>query len=242
MQRIPADLLVSGFGTGLTGFITMFGGFGPIVDDKVVFDNYHARAAAGMIAQVPYLGGHTDREAGIVSAITFAVMKGLAEGDGLLAGVAGTIKGALDSLRYSSAVETVGNYLGPLLSGAVGCAMRDAMDARYNSKVPVWRYLYQAAFPNTELYPDTGAYHGIDVPAVFGTTERSLRKIKDTPEEAKFVQNIMHAWATFAKDPERGLDGIGWKQYHPKGEFESNKCGYGANCLRPNAGQTWSSK
>jgi hypothetical protein len=33
---------------------------------------------------------------------------------------------------------------------------------------------------------------------------------------------MQHAWATFAKDPEKGLSGLGWPVYQQSGTFLSN--------------------
>jgi hypothetical protein len=55
-----------------------------------------------------------------------------------------------------------------------------------------------------------GAYHSSDVPIVFGTTELKPGASKNTPEQDKYIKNVMTAWATFAKDPEKGLVKLGW--------------------------------
>lgn len=68
-------------------------------------------------------------------------------------------------------------------------------------------------FDNSQLGPGTGAYHSSDVAMVFGATEMNTNNIKDSPEEAKLATDTMKAWATFAKDPQKGLISLGWPMY-----------------------------
>jgi cholinesterase len=70
-------------------------------------------------------------------------------------------------------------------------------------------------WPNVALGPKTGAFHNAEIPMVFGTSETKVGTTKDTPEEAKLSKLMMHAWASFAKDPENGLSKLGWPIYDP---------------------------
>jgi hypothetical protein len=55
---------------------------------------------------------------------------------------------------------------------------------------------------------------------IFGTTEtRKVSKISDTENEKKLARKMRDAWAAFAKDPNKGLEALGWPQYDP-----SSKC------------------
>jgi cholinesterase len=51
MQRLPSNVLMKSMGSGVSAIGTAMTGFGPTVDNKVVFNNYKARAAAGMFIQ-----------------------------------------------------------------------------------------------------------------------------------------------------------------------------------------------
>jgi carboxylesterase type B len=74
---------------------------------------------------------------------------------------------------------------------------------------------------NTAAGATTGAYHNAEIPMIFGTTESKAGATKDTPEEAKLSKHMMHAWASFAKDPEQGLLALGWPLYDPASMFIS---------------------
>lgn len=86
--------------------------------------------------------------------------------------------------------------------------------------VPVWRYLFNASFPNTQLAPDMMAYHGSEIPIVFGTypggpvnaltqtSEGRLRtNVPPTAQEVSLSRSMQSAWATFSKCP---TCGPGW--------------------------------
>lgn len=69
--------------------------------------------------------------------------------------------------------------------------------------IPAWRYVYNASFPNTEIFPGSGAYHSAEVKTLFGTYPR---------KGATHFQQELHiamqtAWADFAKNP---VNGPGW--------------------------------
>lgn len=78
--------------------------------------------------------------------------------------------------------------------------------------IPTWRYRYHAVFPNTNISSQGGAYHGAELTLIFGTT---FANPKSTKEENEFESFIQGAWATFAKDPVRGLTVYagGWPIY-----------------------------
>jgi carboxylesterase type B len=67
---------------------------------------------------------------------------------------------------------------------------------------PTWRYRYFGVFPNTNVSWEGGAYHGAELPLIFGTTSSPPNS---TAEEIKFEAYIQGAWTAFAKDPANGL-------------------------------------
>jgi carboxylesterase type B len=81
---------------------------------------------------------------------------------------------------------------------------------------PTWRYRYFGVFPNTNVSWEGGAYHGAELPLIFGTTS-STPGLNSTAEEIKFQAYIQGAWAAFAKDPVNGLRTYegGWPLYDP---------------------------
>ena len=96
-----------------------------------------------------------------------------------------------------------------------GCPAARRAAASVRDGNPTWRYRYMAAFANTELStnPPSGAYHEAEVPLVFDTVDQSYGKSK--PREKALGSYLRGAWATFAKDPAKGLRKYGWPEYQP---------------------------
>jgi carboxylesterase type B len=70
--------------------------------------------------------------------------------------------------------------------------------ANHNRKV--WRYRYSPEFPNLTPYDDAGAYHGAELPQVFGTYNLTTA----TKNQIALSAVMQKTWTDFAKDPENG--------------------------------------
>jgi cholinesterase len=162
------------------------GGFGPIIDEKLVFSDYPARRATGRFIPAPMLVGNTNNEAG------FYVLLARAIGQ--------TLPQASTSL------------LGGMSSS---CGPHSAAIARTNEAVPAWRYLYQGEYPNQDIGVPGGAWHTAEIGIAFGTSEWASR-IPDSPEEKIMGDKMRKAWTGFAKDPSHGLEKLGWPVYDQK--------------------------
>ncbi|KAG6009451.1 hypothetical protein E4U21_002366 [Claviceps maximensis] len=66
--------------------------------------------------------------------------------------------------------------------------------------IPAWRYYYNASFPNTDIYPGSGAFHSAEVTTLFGT----FPSAGATPFQRKLHLDMQSAWAAFAKNPNQG--------------------------------------
>lgn len=83
------------------------------------------------------------------------------------------------------------------------------------NNVAAWRYLYFGDWPNLRLYPGSGAYHGSELEMVFGTAQ-DVSGTPNTPAEDATSMYMMKAWVAFARDPENGLEQLGWPVYNPQ--------------------------
>jgi carboxylesterase type B len=100
------------------------------------------------------------------------------------------------------------------------CLAAKSAAIRIPFNVPVWRYRFFDESPNNAIVPGvSGAYHAADLPFVYGTPKRrdSNGKSTDTAAEMELTKAMMTAWASFAKDPERGLEKLGYPKYDPSG-------------------------
>ncbi|KAL3475162.1 Alpha/Beta hydrolase protein [Aspergillus californicus] len=78
--------------------------------------------------------------------------------------------------------------------------------------IPSWRFVFNASFPNTEFYPNAGAYHAIEVGFAFGT----YRQEGATEFQHELSRALQKAYADFARDPTAGP---GWPQIPTIGVF-----------------------
>ncbi|KAF2417115.1 alpha/beta-hydrolase [Tothia fuscella] len=191
------DLLSSVSPAGITSSAGGLGNFSPIPDGKVVMTDYKARAAAGNFIKRPMLVGNNQNEGSI-----FLIILGL--------------KVPLNSPIYSQ-----------LSTSTFTCPSASAAAARAAQKIPVWRYYFAGRFPNQDIGLDAGAFHGSEIPLVFGSTEyqqiyyskktNNTLNFPDTAEQQQLVSSIMGTWSTFAKDPDHGLIKVlKYPVYNPK--------------------------
>ena len=174
------------------GLTSVLGNFDPTIDNQVVFSDYPARAAAGNFIQRPFFTGNNDYEAGLFK---------------IVAAEAGTTL----SDAYWDLFDLV----------AFTCPAASAAATRAAHGVPTWRYRYFGDFPNLRLTlnPDSGAWHGAEIPVVWETAPQASGEA-DTSAEASISRYMHGAWAAFAKAPATGLSQFPylWPEYKPLGK------------------------
>ncbi|KAF9889911.1 hypothetical protein FE257_006783 [Aspergillus nanangensis] len=82
--------------------------------------------------------------------------------------------------------------------------------------VPTWQLRYFGDWDTLRLYPTSGAYHGVDLPMVFGTASK-VSGLPSERKEERFAKYMAAAWVAFARDPEEGLARFGWPKFTPDG-------------------------
>ncbi|KAH9216473.1 carboxylesterase [Leptodontidium sp. 2 PMI_412] len=100
------------------------------------------------------------------------------------------------------------------------CADAERIAQSVQDGSPSWRYRYFGDFPNLAVStdPPSGAYHGAELPVLFGTVDEVARNpASSTPDEVAVGDYLRGAWSSFAKDTFRGLltYGEGWPTYEP---------------------------
>jgi len=167
--------------------------FGPTVDEKVVFSDYIQRSQAGNFIKRPLLIGVADYEAGLFKTV-------------------GALSGSESPEPFWTSLNQV----------AFNCPAAARANISYSNGVPTWRYRWFGDFPNTRLtsIPDSGAWHGSELPVLFDTPVTGPGIPDNTPEEIAIGKYFRGAWATFAKDPINGLTnyGGGWPNYEAGGQ------------------------
>ncbi|CAG8935874.1 unnamed protein product [Penicillium salamii] len=160
--------------------------FHPTVDGITVFGDYAERSAAGKFAPVPYLITSNNYEAGYYRLSAY-------------------------NANISLSDEAWHNFNDAAFTCPSGASAR----YRFANNVPVWQSHYFGDWDNLRLYPASGAYHGADLPMVFGTAEQ-VSGLPNSDREDELSQYISSAWVAFATDPTDGLTQFGWPKYDPK--------------------------
>ncbi|KAL1889493.1 hypothetical protein Sste5346_008871 [Sporothrix stenoceras] len=124
--------------------------------------------------------------------------------------VIGNVANEMVSLYHPWTGEQPDQEVLDLLSGLFVCPAAKAAKARQEFGSPVWRFRYFGDFPNMNPEPWLHAYHGSEVPMVFGTTDTYA---PNTPEQDALSLYMQSAWVAFAKDPVNGLLELGWPHY-----------------------------
>jgi len=75
----------------------------------------------------------------------------------------------------------------------------------------VYRYTYGAVFTDMQPFSNAGAWHGSELPILFGTFNRSTA----TAAEAELSHSLQTALANFVKDPVNNSPVPNWPAYKP---------------------------
>ncbi|KAF2794696.1 alpha/beta-hydrolase [Melanomma pulvis-pyrius CBS 109.77] len=183
MRRVPF--------TQIENFVGQYGDSGEapalsfiaVVDERIVFSDYEARARAGKVARRPTILSTTANEAS--SLVPFPV-------DNPTAGSSQPLILAIELATfvcptYTSTVER--NLLG----------------------IPVFRYQHAGTYPNLNPFTWLGAYHGSDIPMNFGTYDLVKGLGNATAFEVQVSRAMQAHILAFANDPYHGPQKIGWK-------------------------------
>ncbi|KAI0537468.1 Alpha/Beta hydrolase protein [Xylaria digitata] len=179
MQQVPVTLI--------SNFVGHYGDngtkpslfFRPTADNKIIYENYTERALKGLISQVPALVSTTSNEQ--ASLIKYPVHD--------LSG--GPNKTDVDK-------GTLNDFI---------CPAYNTSNIRVDNKLITYRYQYAGNYSNITPYPWMGAYHGADLPMIFGTYNISGGATELEKQVAEKMQDYVFA---FLADPENGLAKLGW--------------------------------
>jgi carboxylesterase type B len=178
--------------------------FKPIPDEKTVFFNYTLREARGLVARIPALVSTTSNEQ---SSLTSYPAENV---------TAGPWQVRVDK-------ETVDIFV---------CLASNTTKSRDKLGLTTYRYEYAGNFSSLTPLGWMGAYHGSDVPMVFGTYETLGKREEVTGFQREVAERMQDYVLAFMEDPENGLRARGWL---PWGEMEGSEVG-GRNMLRFGSG------
>jgi len=114
-------------------------------------------------------------------------------------------EGDLFALLSNQPNTTFEEYSEQVTQAVFNCPAWYSASARAKAGVATFRYRYEAVFPNLSPIPELRAYHGSEVPIVFGTYNASTSNVTATADEIKLSSLVQSAWVTFARNPSKGL-------------------------------------
>ncbi len=170
--------------------------FKPLPDERTVFFNYTLRAALKRTARIPALVSTTANEQSTLTRYPIEDVP------------AGPNQTTVDQ-------ETVGIFV---------CLASNTTRARAEQGLTTYRYEYAGNFSSLAPLRWMGAYHGSDVPMVFGTYQR---RGGVTDFQGEVAGRMQEYFLGFMEDAEGGLEKMGWKPWGKDGGREMVRFGSG---------------
>jgi len=185
------------------------------VDNVTAFADPLQRIHTGQIAQVPIIIGNMEDDGTVfVYGTNESLSTYLADRLGSRADLypPPLVRALYPGLNDSQVIDAVERDL------MLRCPVKLWSDAFVRSGIKsVYRYSYGAVFADLERLPNLGAYHGSELPILFGTYNTSTA----TTEEEELSKSLQTAFANFAKNPGNVSESPApnWPAYEP-GLFE----------------------
>lgn len=179
MQQVPVTLISNSVGHYGDNHTKSSLFFRPTADNKIIYENYTERALKGLISRVPALVSTTSNEQSSLIEYPISNLMG------------GPNKTAVDK-------GTVQDFI---------CPAYNTSNVRADNNLITYRYQYVGNYSNITPYPWMGAYHGADLPMIFGTYNLSGGTTKLQERVAEEMQDYVFA---FLANPYDGLARVGW--------------------------------
>jgi carboxylesterase type B len=183
MRRVPFDKIENFVGQYAQNGTQPPLSFGLVPDEKIIFSDYAARAAAGKVARVPAIISNCANE---MSALYPYPVDNLTVGP------------------YEPAVLAldVALWVCPTVNTTV---LRNTLG------IPVFRYQNAGTYQNLNPLRWLGAYHASDLPITFGTYGLLTELGPTTPFEVGVSLAMQDHILAFVTDPHGGPQRIGWE-------------------------------
>ncbi|KAI0165253.1 alpha/beta-hydrolase [Hypoxylon sp. FL1284] len=179
MREVPASLITNFIGHYADDKKKPSLFFRPTVDFKVIFENYTERAELGLLSKAPALVTLTANEKS--SLIKYPV-------DNL---IGGPNKTEVDEGTLEEFV----------------CPAFNSTNERAMNNLTTYRYQYAGNYSNLTPLSWMGAYHGADIPLIFGSYNISGNATDLERQAAETMQDYVLA---FLEDAENGLRNLGY--------------------------------
>ncbi|KAI1057135.1 hypothetical protein LB507_001639 [Fusarium sp. FIESC RH6] len=192
--------------------------FKPISDKGVTLANFprdirlQSRKTNNIMARVPVMLGSTADEARLEDFMNVTIEQALSA---WLPNVT-TKQADLLKMYYPIGGPGITNEFDQVVRIAtelgMQCPIRYTAEDFHSTGINTWRFMYNASFPNTEIFNGSGAYHSSEIPTLFGTYPEE----GSTEFQGKLSRAMQRAWGQFIRDPQSGP---GWGQIPHIGVF-----------------------
>ncbi|KAE9368170.1 alpha/beta-hydrolase [Stipitochalara longipes BDJ] len=125
--------------------------------------------------------------------------------------IVGTNQHELNALAVPGSSVKYSNELDILTNSTFLCTAAASSKLRQGLSRTTYRYRYDGNFSNISPGIFTGAYHGSELPLIFGTAGEYHGG--STDYEGLVGRTLQDFWLAFAKDPKDGLRNLGWGSY-----------------------------
>ncbi|EWZ28930.1 hypothetical protein FOZG_17368 [Fusarium oxysporum Fo47] len=173
--------------------------FTPVVDNITNGPFLNDAFYQGSIAEVPILIGTNADEGTVLTSV-------MPPPEQMLGAIFGnnTASKELARLHYPSNATVAELQSRILTDYSYTCTTSAIAELLAHGYQNVWRYFFNATFPNNAPFKGAGAWHTSEIPLVFGTYRVDN---ETTAAQVRLSDSMQSAWAGFAKHPE---DGPGW--------------------------------
>ncbi|KAI0388484.1 carboxylesterase [Xylariaceae sp. FL0594] len=179
MQQVPVSLISNFVGRRGDNHTKPSLFFRPTVDNKIIYKNYTERALGGLISKVPSLVSDTSNEQS--SLIEYPV-NNLSSGPNMTETDEGTLSDFI-------------------------CPAFNTSNVRAENNLTTYRYQYVGRYSNITPYTWMGAYHGADIPMIFGSYNQTGGATDVQRRVAEMMQDYVYS---FLSDPKDGPRRLGW--------------------------------
>ncbi|KAJ4380866.1 hypothetical protein N0V86_004228 [Didymella sp. IMI 355093] len=184
--------------------------FPPVNNDGTFVNDVRPSIKARKFADVPtFFGTNLDENRFLLA--TLGLNNGTAAVDGALASAGITdpmVRGSIVAVYAARGIQYGYVAAGRILTDlAFTCSTSALTMFLAMNGYTTYRYRFDASFPSTSIFANSGAYHTSEIPEVFGTYPTSTQFGTVTTQQIALSAFMQKTWAGFAKNP---VGGVGW--------------------------------
>ncbi|KAI9155553.1 Para-nitrobenzyl esterase [Paramyrothecium foliicola] len=170
--------------------------FTPVDDNATNGPSFIDAVQENRAARVPILIGTTADEGSILSSV-------MPSPELMFAGIFGVDTDSQRRARLAypdnATEEELRSFI--ITDYTYTCSTSAVSRSAANVGYKVWRYYFNASFPNNQPFPGAGAWHTSEIPIVFGNYRQDDLL---SEEQVMLSRSMQQAWGNFAKSPESG--------------------------------------